>query len=672
MRRLCAGRARRATCWCSSPAPRRSAARARRCADLRRARTAGPAAAARRPAARRSRTAPCGRGPRRKVILSTNVAETSVTIDGVVAVIDSGLARVASHSPWSGLPTLERREGQPRLGDAARRPRRAHAPGPLPAPLHAGTTSTRAPSTTRPEMLRGWTSRRRCSRCAASGVRDLAASRGSRRRPRPALEAARALLARLGAIDARGRAHADRAADARASRCTRGSARLVVEASARGVGARAALARRAARRARHPRSRRALEGAARCRATGPSDLLELARRCSRRRRARASTPDRLPAHGRWTPARPRRWTGSGGSSRAGAVAPRGARARRGAPAGGAARRRAPARDARGLPGPRRARRRERRGSDEVVLVGRRQRAGSIRASVVREAPLLVAIDAEERRGDRRPRAPRGAEVRVRIASAVAQELLLDLFPDALRYDEAVSWNAAGRAGRARSSGSPTATSCSRRPAPPAPTRPEVAARVLAEAALARGARALRATEGALDRLRARSRFARGARAGGRASPPVEAALAPRSGDACAGRAQLRRAARGRPPGALLARARRPGPRARSSGSRPSGSRSPAGAPRRIEYEAGEAALDRDPGCRTSSGWPQGPAVGGRARAAGAPPARAEPARGAGDHRPRRLLGAALPRDPPRALAPLPAPRLARDPRAATPPPAGRR
>jgi ATP-dependent helicase HrpB len=48
-----------------------------------------------------------GPSQQRKIILSTNVAESSITIEGVAAVVDSGLARVASHSPWSGLPTLE-------------------------------------------------------------------------------------------------------------------------------------------------------------------------------------------------------------------------------------------------------------------------------------------------------------------------------------------------------------------------------------------------------------------------------------------------------------------------------------------------------------------------------------------------------------------------------------
>ncbi|HLH38668.1 MAG TPA: ATP-dependent helicase C-terminal domain-containing protein [Bryobacteraceae bacterium] len=47
--------------------------------------------------------APAGR---RKVILSTNIAESSITVEGVTAVIDSGLARIAIDSPWTGLPSL--------------------------------------------------------------------------------------------------------------------------------------------------------------------------------------------------------------------------------------------------------------------------------------------------------------------------------------------------------------------------------------------------------------------------------------------------------------------------------------------------------------------------------------------------------------------------------------
>ncbi len=47
------------------------------------------------------------KGPRRKVILATNVAETSVTVEGVTAVVDGGLARVLRHDPTVGLDRLE-------------------------------------------------------------------------------------------------------------------------------------------------------------------------------------------------------------------------------------------------------------------------------------------------------------------------------------------------------------------------------------------------------------------------------------------------------------------------------------------------------------------------------------------------------------------------------------
>ncbi len=45
----------------------------------------------------------------RKIVLSTNIAQTSLTIDGIKIVIDSGQQNVSVFSPFSGMNTLERR-----------------------------------------------------------------------------------------------------------------------------------------------------------------------------------------------------------------------------------------------------------------------------------------------------------------------------------------------------------------------------------------------------------------------------------------------------------------------------------------------------------------------------------------------------------------------------------
>ena len=50
------------------------------------------------------RPAPPGR---RKVVLATSIAETSITIDGVRVVIDSGLSRLPRYEPATGLTRLE-------------------------------------------------------------------------------------------------------------------------------------------------------------------------------------------------------------------------------------------------------------------------------------------------------------------------------------------------------------------------------------------------------------------------------------------------------------------------------------------------------------------------------------------------------------------------------------
>ena len=43
----------------------------------------------------------------RKIVLATSIAETSLTIEGITVVVDSGYSRVPKFDPRSGLTRLE-------------------------------------------------------------------------------------------------------------------------------------------------------------------------------------------------------------------------------------------------------------------------------------------------------------------------------------------------------------------------------------------------------------------------------------------------------------------------------------------------------------------------------------------------------------------------------------
>ncbi len=102
------------------------------------------------PAEQDRAVAPAGQ---RKVILSTNVAESSVTIEGVTAVIDSGLARVAADSPWTGIPSLHvQRVSQASATQRAGRAGRT-APGHV-IRLYTAEDFHRRPKADPPEILR--------------------------------------------------------------------------------------------------------------------------------------------------------------------------------------------------------------------------------------------------------------------------------------------------------------------------------------------------------------------------------------------------------------------------------------------------------------------------------------------------------------------------------------
>jgi ATP-dependent helicase HrpB len=139
---------------------------------------------------------------RRKVVLSTNVAETSLTIEGISAVVDTGLARSLFFDPHVGMDRLQlvsisQASADQRAGRAGRT-----QPG-VCLRLWAERTHSQRPPGDEPEIrrldlagptleLRVW------------GECDLKSFPWFEAPPAASLEQADALLKRLGALDAAG------------------------------------------------------------------------------------------------------------------------------------------------------------------------------------------------------------------------------------------------------------------------------------------------------------------------------------------------------------------------------------------------------------------------------------------------------------------------------------
>ncbi|NWF39090.1 ATP-dependent helicase HrpB [Mariprofundus sp. NF] len=138
----------------------------------------------------------------RKIVLATNIAETSITIEGISCVIDSGLERVLDYSPASGMNRLETRSIS--QDSAVQRSGRAGR-------LSAGVcyrmwTEAQQPRLLKhasPEILHSDLSSL-VLELANWGVTNVNELQWMDAPPHGAIEQAKALLQQLSAIDARG------------------------------------------------------------------------------------------------------------------------------------------------------------------------------------------------------------------------------------------------------------------------------------------------------------------------------------------------------------------------------------------------------------------------------------------------------------------------------------
>ncbi|GJD47965.1 ATP-dependent RNA helicase HrpB [Methylobacterium crusticola] len=176
------------------------------------------------------RPSPAGR---RKVVLASAIAETSLTIEGVRVVVDSGLARVPVYEPDLGLTRLVTQRAS-RASVDQRRGRAGRTQAGICYRLWAEAATGALEPFTRPEILSADLAGLVLD-CAAWGVTDPTALPFLDPPPAPALAEAKALLGGLAALDPGGRLTAAGRA-LRALPLPPRLARMVVAAAARGRG----------------------------------------------------------------------------------------------------------------------------------------------------------------------------------------------------------------------------------------------------------------------------------------------------------------------------------------------------------------------------------------------------------------------------------------------------
>jgi ATP-dependent helicase HrpB len=173
----------------------------------------------------------------RKVVLATSIAETSLTIEGVRIVVDSGLSRVPRYEPDIGLTRLE----TVRASRAAVDQRRGRAGRTEPGICYRLWDEPQTASLaayTQPEILSADLSSLVLD-LAQWGVADPATLAFLDSPPAPALKEAKSLLAELGALDGDGRITAE-GKSLRALALPPRLARMIVDSHRLGVGEEAA------------------------------------------------------------------------------------------------------------------------------------------------------------------------------------------------------------------------------------------------------------------------------------------------------------------------------------------------------------------------------------------------------------------------------------------------